>query len=659
MVVAYLEKNMRVLPFCSFLKENILKKLAIIRHSAKDCMRFIFIIIALFSITSCSAYLKKEEPVIRGVYDATLLEEGDIVELEGEWIFVASHFVCPSEDFSHFKRYEQINRGWNTYREAEADLGYGTYALKITGLLPNKVYAIKTSECLSAFTAFLNGKEFFHLGRVGKTKAEEVPALDAPFMILPTDGKRNVMLVFHVSNFNNKYTGFSKPIKFGFYSTIQTAKNKDSITFIFIVGTLLLLASLFISLYLFYSRERLALYFGLICANFAIRTCCYDEFLINSIFPFFSFNVVFKTGYATFTLAIILVSLFIQQLFRMTKKGMLLVLFIPAFIYLSVNIFASSYISSSYLIYAQIYVLSLGIYNVVLVCIKSIKKNRAAHLFLLGLFLFLFVAVRDVFVANRLIGGGFIAHFGVFGLLIPMSIIVLRSFKMSSDRLSIATDNIEKINTALSRFLPDEFTKLLNKKHVEIKLGDNVLKDMYVSFIYLNICKNISEKKDRENALSVYNEALSYINPIIEYHNGFVDKYLPDGLMILFENNAENVIKCMLQIALLVQRENIERALSGKDEFNFACGIHYGPLLIGTIGEVERMDNTVIADSVNIASRLQSYALKQNISIVVSQVVKDNFEDDITEDYVNFTYKGRVKLKGKSEEIEIYEVTRE
>jgi adenylate/guanylate cyclase catalytic domain protein len=137
-----------------------------------------------------------------------------------------------------------------------------------------------------------------------------------------------------------------------------------------------------------------------------------------------------------------------------------------------------------------------------------------------------------------------------------------------------------------------------------------------------------------------------------------VDKYLPDGLMVLFDERAEDVIKCLLQISLLVQRENIERVLNGEDELLFSSGIHYGPLMIGTIGKEERMDGTVISDAVNIASRLNSYALKQNIPIVISQIVKDNFEDDINDCEAKFQYKGRVQLKGKIEAMEIYEVIR-
>lgn len=603
--------------------------------------------------------LEDEKSVYKGIYDASGLLNDEIVTLEGEWVFVPQHFVNPKEDFSKFKRYENINSTWTSYKEKESDLGYATYSVKITGLVPDATYAIKTSECFSACTGYVNGIQFFTVGKVGKSKEEEKPCLDATFALLPPLKARNVVLVFHISNFHNTYSAFSKPIKFGLYSTLREEKNRETIRFTILAGHLIILAAFFISLYIFYTRSRLSLYFGLLCANFGVRVCCYDEFLINSIFPFLSYDAVFKIGYATFTLPLLLVTFFLQRLFRMTRKVVLILLISPFVCYFIINVFASTYLSSFLLVYAQMYAIFLGLYNVILVVIKSIKKNRIALIFLFGMLLFFATAIYDILIANRIIEGKFIAHFGVLALLIPMSILVLQSFKSFSDRLSLVTNDIEGMNASLSRFLPDEFTNFLQKNHREIKLGDNVLKEMYIAFIHLNICNNIVDEISREKALASYNLALSYINPIIEYHHGFVDKYMPEDLMILFEDNVENVLNCLLQIHLVTQQKNMERALRGEEEFVISTGVHYGKVMIGTIGEQSRMDNTVISDAVNIAARLRSYALAENISIVASQIVKDNFEDDIREKPISFYYKGRVKLKGKTEEVEVYEVIRE
>lgn len=616
---------------------------------------FLYLFVFFF-FSSCTEKKEIDYPVVKGTYDASKLMDGETVELEGEWIFVPSNFVSPKNDFSKFKRYEKVSQRWDSYENPENERSYCTYAVKLINLSPNVVYAITMSECYCALRVYLNGEQCFNLGRVGKNYEKEIMQLDSPLITLPTHGAKNALLMFHISNFNNKYPGFSKPIKFGSHASIASEKNKNTIVFTILAGYLFMASAFFISLYLFYSKEKKALYFGLMCANFSLRICCYDEFLITIIAPYLSSIIIFKLGYLTFTLAIILISLFINEIFKITNKIVLLILFIPAVIYLIVNIFGSPYLSASYLTYAQLYVLGLGIYDIAIVVIASIKKNKDAYLFLLGLLLFLLMAINDILVANRVLEGQFIAHFGILALLIPMSIITLSSFRDSYNRIISITKEIEETNNALSKFVPDEFMHLLNKKHVDVKLGDSALKEMYVVFIHIGLYEDLEGHEKRMRALNIYNNALADINPVIEQYHGFVDKYLPEGLMLLFDGQAKDVIQCMLEIEHLIQKENVSRLLSGEEKITFSCGIHFGWIMIGTIGEEERMDSTVISDVVNVASRLHFYALQQGLTFVVSQIVRGNFIKSTKDDDVNFRYRGKVQLRGKEEVLDVYEV---
>ncbi len=616
---------------------------------------FLYLFVFFF-FSSCTEKKEIDYPVVKGTYDASKLMDGETVELEGEWIFVPSNFVSPKNDFSKFKRYEKVSQRWDSYENPENERSYCTYAVKLINLSPNVVYAITMSECYCALRVYINGEQCFNLGRVGKNYEKEIMQLDSPLITLPTHGAKNALLMFHISNFNNKYPGFSKPIKFGSHASIASEKNKNTIVFTILAGYLFMASAFFISLYLFYSKEKKALYFGLMCANFSLRICCYDEFLITIIAPYLSSIIIFKLGYLTFTLAIILISLFINEIFKITNKIVLLILFIPAVIYLIVNIFGSPYLSASYLTYAQLYVLGLGIYDIAIVVIASIKKNKDAYLFLLGLLLFLLMAINDILVANRVLEGQFIAHFGILALLIPMSIITLSSFRDSYNRIISITKEIEETNNALSKFVPDEFMHLLNKKHVDVKLGDSALKEMYVVFIHIGLYEDLEGHENRMRALNIYNNALADINPVIEQYHGFVDKYLPEGLMLLFDGQAKDVIQCMLEIEHLIQKENVSRLLSGEEKITFSCGIHFGWIMIGTIGEEERMDSTVISDVVNVASRLHFYALQQGLTFVVSQIVRGNFIKSTKDDDVNFRYRGKVQLRGKEEVLDVYEV---
>ena len=596
-------------------------------------------------------------PIVDGIFNIENLEASEIIALKGDWVFVPNQFVPPDEDFSRYRRFEHINISWNQYSPPEPNYGYATYAVKITNFDPEGVYAVKTGNVASAFTAYFNGKEIFRSGQTGTSKKAEVFNLNSVFVFLPTHGLTEGNLVFHVSNYHDRLPGFSKPVEIAFYSTLINAKNKDILTFIILAGFLLAVAAFFISLYIFYPKEKSSIFFGMLCANFSLRICCYDEFLLARIIPQIDSITLFKLGYATFPLIIIYGSFFIHELFGSIKRRTLCIILLPAFLYTAINIFAPMQVSANLLIYAQIYIFCVAMYDYIIVVIAAFKRNKSAYLFLLALLFFFLVAVRDILISNRIIEGEFLSQLGAVALLVPMAVIVLRYFKTSSDDLISITKKIELTNAALAKFVPNEFMNFLNKKHIDIRLGDNILKDMYIAFIHLGIHKVLDTKQDRLNVLQIYNKALADINPIIEKHNGFIDKYLAEGLMVLFYGSAADTINCMFEIKQLVQKENFERKINNMQKIKLACGIHYGKLMIGTIGENARMDSTVISDVVNIASRLHFYALKKETEIFISKAVKDNINID-DEAQLQFKHGGFIRFRGKDEPVSIYEVSK-
>ena len=128
--------------------------------------------------------------------------------------------------------------------------------------------------------------------------------------------------------------------------------------------------------------------------------------------------------------------------------------------------------------------------------------------------------------------------------------------------------------------------------------------------------------------------------------------------MVIFHGTAEEALHCLLETEHFIRKENIKRSAQNIKEITFACGIHYGQILLGTIGEPIRMDNTVISDAVNVASRLQSYALEHKIKLLASEAVKKNYTASLSEP-IDFTYSGLITLPGKDRPVSVYEVHNE
>lgn len=102
-----------------------------------------------------------------------------------------------------------------------------------------------------------------------------------------------------------------------------------------------------------------------------------------------------------------------------------------------------------------------------------------------------------------------------------------------------------------------------------------------------------------------------------------------------------------------MKKINLERRLQGKREIKIGIGIHKGPSIIGIIGEKQRTDSTVIADAVNLASRIESLTKDFSTEILVSAAAFLEVEDPF--DY-EFRFLGKVQVKGKSEFVVLVEI---
>ena len=120
-----------------------------------------------------------------------------------------------------------------------------------------------------------------------------------------------------------------------------------------------------------------------------------------------------------------------------------------------------------------------------------------------------------------------------------------------------------------------------------------------------------SAEADRLALLDHFNALLLKINPLVRDAGGFVDKYLSGGLMVLFPDRGERALRCAVAMARIFDRVPGESAMPFIRSLSFHAGLHRGELMLGTIGERERMEGTVVSDAVNIASRLSEWAVER------------------------------------------------
>lgn len=213
---------------------------------------------------------------------------------------------------------------------------------------------------------------------------------------------------------------------------------------------------------------------------------------------------------------------------------------------------------------------------------------------------------------------------------------------------------LSKINIAYSHFVPHEFLQILHKASIiDLQLGDQIQKDMTIMFSDIRDFTTISEKLKPKETFDFLNTYLEKVVPVIRSHGGFIDKYIGDAILALFPGKIEEVIKTSIHMQREIEVFNQEREDNNLVPISAGIGLHTGNLILGTIGEKSRMEATVISDAVNLASRIEGLTKLYSAPVLISESIYNSLTDK--EEY-NFRFIGKIKVKGKSNAIAVYEV---
>lgn len=213
----------------------------------------------------------------------------------------------------------------------------------------------------------------------------------------------------------------------------------------------------------------------------------------------------------------------------------------------------------------------------------------------------------------------------------------------------------EQMRSRLERFHSPQVIEMILKGSQETKENIMEPKDQTVTILFTDIVgfTPLSERMPPREINMLLNQFFSQMTDIIFKYDGTLDKYIGDCLMAVFgaplekKGDSERAIKAALEmrkkLAEMMKKTDVEK------KFNIRIGINTGKVVAGNIGSPNRMDYTVIGDPVNIASRLESIALPNQI--LIGEETYRNIKDKFKIKKV-----GPKKVKGKSAAINVYEV---
>lgn len=299
--------------------------------------------------------------------------------------------------------------------------------------------------------------------------------------------------------------------------------------------------------------------------------------------------------------------------------------------------------------------------GIALILVREVfKKNRDALIMIVSFMILVAAMILDILSGQAKINLPPLLTYVFIFFIISLALVLANRFVRLHDETEALNASLSKFNNASRRFVPFEFLDMLEKKSIlDVNLGDQVQRDMAVLFSDIRGFTSLSEKMTPKENFDFINSYLDKVGPVIRDHKGFIDKYIGDAVMALFGStqgsggSATDALEAALSMHDKVHEWNDRRAKHDYPPVKIGIGIHHGRVMLGTIGEHQRMDGTVIADAVNLASRIESLTKNYGAGTLISDT---SWHDIAEKDKYQYRLVDRVAVKGKNEPVGLIEV---
>jgi PAS domain S-box-containing protein len=222
-------------------------------------------------------------------------------------------------------------------------------------------------------------------------------------------------------------------------------------------------------------------------------------------------------------------------------------------------------------------------------------------------------------------------------------------------KINVVSEERRMIKDMFCRYMSNEVVSNLMEYPGGIKLGGDK-KNATVFFADIRGYTSFSEGREPEEIVEILN---GYFGEAVEHvlkYRGYIDKFIGDCIMAVWGvpmadegDGAVSAVSCALSIQKLVGSSKRKFFLKDASRLRIGIGINTGPLVAGNLGNFQRMEYSVIGDTVNLAARLEGIAGADEI--IISQATRDRLGE-------NFRLEKRkdVRVKGKENPVQIYNV---
>lgn len=649
---------------------RVLTGAAPIRRRPWPLLGLVFACLFAVFLVGCRSSLIPIEPprAVDGVLDLRGwdFDADGPVPLTGQWQLAWGELLEPETAAAReaWTPYA-VPGAWNDVEVDGAPVGEaGVATARLRVLLPPERGAmlLRTRGTSTAHRLWFNGREQPGAGTVSTDLEAIEPA--SPNALHAFPDADSVVIVVQIANRDHRQGGQRRDWLLGNYADVSrhhtgwVLYETLTMTTMFVVGCAFLL---------FYATRRrgvFRMYFGLFALACALRTSVAgDGMPLTVIWPGLPWATRISLEYATSWAAVGLGVLTVTRLYHQEDYPPLSygILGLGGLAALTLGLGPARW--SMVTVTAVQAFAAFAIVWVLIVVVRAVLARRSGSRGLLAAMLaFLLALVHDIARARGLLPTPFeLTQPAFVGVVLIEAAQLARSFAQSytvieqlSKDLTVTNRDLEATNKAVERFVPYEFLHLLDRTSIrDVDRGDNAGQVMDVLFCDLRSFTTIIESLEPEQAFAFINDYLSYMEPQIRKHKGFVNSYLGDAYLALYYGGGDETLRSAIAMMRSLEQFNAEQGHVPNMEIRAGIGVHSGSLMLGTIGGLDRLDSGVIGDPVNTASRVEGMTKMYGTPLLISEATYRRIE---SLDEFRIRELDRVVAKGKTEAIRLYEV---
>jgi adenylate cyclase len=230
------------------------------------------------------------------------------------------------------------------------------------------------------------------------------------------------------------------------------------------------------------------------------------------------------------------------------------------------------------------------------------------------------------------------------------------AFNDMTEELEGSFGRLRKTLESFQRFVPRKFLTVIAPEGIEnIQVGTSATRTVAVLFSDI---RGFTKQCEGMTPLAVFemlNEYLGRMGNAIDQAGGFVDKYIGDAMMALFDDEfTDPMLNAILGMRQQLRAFNAERARRGLPSVEHGIGAHCGEVAMGTIGFASKIESTVIGDAVNVASRVEASTKDRSTPVLITGAVVARLRHP--ERYRLRKVAEGVALRGRVDPVDLYTV---